>query len=170
MRLIHWSLLLGVAFALACGDSDPKPAPTTPPPSPAPPPEPPAAPPPAVPEPAPSPTAAPAPEPASGGEPGAASAGAETYRLFCETCHGATGVGDGPGAVGIDPPPRDFSQGEFVFDANGNGTKGEDEDLAMVIAQGAGAFGGNMLMTPWAGALTNEQIADVVAYIRTLKK
>ena len=101
---------------------------------------------------------------------GDAAAGKEKYTLFCETCHGATGQGDGLGAVGLDPPPRDFSAGDFAFDANGNGTTGEDEDLAAVISQGAGAFGGSVLMTPWAGALSDDDITNVVAYIRSLKQ
>jgi len=101
---------------------------------------------------------------------GDAGAGEEKYKIFCETCHGPAGQGDGPGAAGVQPPPRDFSTGEFKFDANGNGTPGEDEDLKMVIAQGAAAFGGSPLMTPWAGALTDEDIDNVVAFVRTLKK
>lgn len=101
---------------------------------------------------------------------GDAAAGKEKYKLFCETCHGPEGKGDGPGAAGLQPPPRDFSAGEFKFDANGNGTPGEEEDLEMVVAQGAGAFGGSPLMTPWAGALTDEDIDNVVAYVRSLKQ
>lgn len=101
---------------------------------------------------------------------GDAAAGEEKYKLFCETCHGAAGKGDGPGAAGLPTPPRDFSVGEFKFDANGNGKPGEDEDLKMVVSQGAAAFGGSPLMTPWAGSLSEEDIDNVVAYIRTLKK
>lgn len=97
-------------------------------------------------------------------------AGKEKYQMFCVTCHGETGKGDGPGAAGIEPSPRDFSEGEFKFDADGNGKPGEDADLEMVIAQGAAAFGGSPLMTPWAGALTEDDIKNVVAVIRSLKE
>lgn len=97
-------------------------------------------------------------------------AGKEKYQMFCVTCHGETGKGDGPGAVGLEPSPRDFSKGEFKFDANGNGKPGEDADLEMVIAQGAAAFGGSPLMTPWAGALTEDDIKNVIAVIRSLEE
>ena len=101
---------------------------------------------------------------------GDAEAGQPKYDMFCVTCHGEAGKGDGPGAAGLEPAPRDFSTGEFKFDADGNGTPGEDADLAMVIGQGAGAFGGSPLMTPWAGALTEEDIQNVVAVIRALEE
>ena len=101
---------------------------------------------------------------------GDAAAGGEKYTMFCATCHGASGQGDGVGAQGIEPPPRDFSTGEFSFDADGNGTPGEDIDLVLVIQKGAAEYGGSMLMTPWAGALSDDDINDVVAFIRTLQK
>ena len=99
---------------------------------------------------------------------GDAAAGKKTYDMLCFTCHGMTGKGDGPAGAALNPPPRDFSVGEFALDANGNGTPGEDEDLALVVAKGAGAFGGNPSMAPW-GHLPEKDIQDVVAYVRSLK-
>jgi len=97
-------------------------------------------------------------------------AGQEKYKLFCETCHGPTGKGDGPGAAGIEPSPRDFSKGEFKFDPDGDGKTGEDEDLEAVISKGAAEFGGSPLMTPWGGALSDEDIENLIAVIRSLKE
>ena len=96
--------------------------------------------------------------------------GKETYKMICENCHGPEGKGNGPGAQGLQPPPRDFSKGEFKFDANKNGKTGEDSDLHAVIAKGAAAFGGSPLMTPWAGTLTDADIDNVILVIRSLKK
>jgi mono/diheme cytochrome c family protein len=96
--------------------------------------------------------------------------GKETFKMICATCHGETGIGDGPGAQGIQPSPRDFTKGEFKFDANKNGKTGEDADLKGVISKGAAEFGGSPLMTPWAGALTDADIDNVIAVIRSLKK
>lgn len=31
------------------------------------------------------------------------------YQQHCASCHGATGAGDGPAGVGLDPPPMDFT-------------------------------------------------------------
>ena len=101
---------------------------------------------------------------------GDAAAGKEKYAMFCETCHGPSGKGDGPGGAALQPPPRDFSAGDFKFDANGNGKAGEDEDLKLVITNGATAYGGSPLMTPWGGALTEQDIDNLVAYVRSLKQ
>lgn len=38
--------------------------------------------------------------------------GQEIYRTTCATCHGAEGKGNGPGAQGLTPKPRDFSVAE----------------------------------------------------------
>jgi mono/diheme cytochrome c family protein len=93
------------------------------------------------------------------------------YTANCASCHGESGKGDGPVAPAIPPPPpRDFSVGDFVYDADGDGTVGTDADLKAVVAKGAGAFGGNMMMAAWAGLLSDEDIDNLVAYIRTLKK
>ena len=96
--------------------------------------------------------------------------GKETYKMICETCHGPLGKGDGPGAQGLQPPPRDFTKGEFKFDANKNGKTGEDADLKGVISKGAFEFGGSPLMAPWAGVLSDSDIDNVIAYIRSFKK
>jgi mono/diheme cytochrome c family protein len=96
--------------------------------------------------------------------------GKETFKMICSTCHGEGGKGDGPGGQGIQPPPRDFTKGDFKFDANKNGKPGEDADLKLVISKGAAEFGGSPLMTPWAGAITDADIDNVIAVIRSLKK
>jgi mono/diheme cytochrome c family protein len=93
------------------------------------------------------------------------------YTANCASCHGETGKGDGPVAPAIPPPPpRDFAVGDFVYDADGDGTVGTDADLKALIGKGAGAFGGNMMMAAWAGLLSDEDIDGLVAYIRTLKQ
>lgn len=100
---------------------------------------------------------------------GDAKAGKKTYEMLCFTCHGMTGKGDGPAGQAIRPPPRDFSAGEFKFDANNDGNAGTDADLALVIKNGAGAYGGNVMMAPW-GHLSDGEVQNLIAYIRSLKK
>ena len=100
---------------------------------------------------------------------GDAAAGKTTYTINCLACHGETGKGDGPVGVALQPPPRDFSVGDFVFDADGDGTKGTDADLTAVIKDGAMKYGGSPLMAPWA-TLSEADIANLVAFIRTLKQ
>ncbi len=98
-----------------------------------------------------------------------AAAGKAVYTTNCVSCHGATGKGDGPVGAALNPKPRDFSTGEFKFDADKNGTPGEDSDLKLVIKNGAAAYGGSPLMAPWA-ALSDSDVDNVIAFIRSLKK
>ena len=100
---------------------------------------------------------------------GDAAAGKVVFDTNCMTCHGMTGKGDGPLSAALDPKPRDLSIGEFKFDTDGDGTAGSDTDLKNVITQGAMAFGGSALMAPWP-ALSDADVANLIAYIRTLKQ
>ena len=99
---------------------------------------------------------------------GDAEEGKKTYDLLCGICHGVTGAGDGPAGSAIDPPPRNFNLGEFKFDADKDGVTGTDEDLFIVIKKGGVSFGGNPVMVPWS-SLSDAEIANVIAYIRTLE-
>jgi len=91
------------------------------------------------------------------------------YTTNCLACHGELGDGRGPAGVVLQPPPRDFSSGAFLFDADGDGVTGTDADLLAVVKNGAMTYGGSPVMTPWAH-LPEKDLRDVVAYIRTLQK
>ena len=98
-----------------------------------------------------------------------AAAGKKIYDTNCLSCHGPAGKGDGPVGAALNPKPRDFSAAQFKFDANKDGKPGTDADLTMVIQKGAGAFGGSPLMAPWP-TLKPEEVANVIAFVRSLKK
>ena len=98
-----------------------------------------------------------------------AAAGKVIFETNCQSCHGATGKGDGPVGAALDPKPRDFSVGEFKFDADGDGTPGTDSDIKNIVQKGAGAYGGSMLMAPWP-TLSETDIENVTVYIRSLKQ
>ena len=100
---------------------------------------------------------------------GDAAEGKKTYDTLCFSCHGSTGKGDGPAGAALNPAPRDFSVGDFKYDADKDGTAGADADLTLIVKKGAAAYGGSPLMAPW-GHLSDDEVANVVAYVRSLKK
>lgn len=97
---------------------------------------------------------------------GDAAKGKVLFETNCATCHGTSGKGDGPVGAALQPPPRDFTIAEFKLDANKDGKPGSDEDLLLVIANGAAAYGGSAMMAPW-GHLSEQDRMDLVAYVRT---
>jgi len=100
---------------------------------------------------------------------GDAAKGKTLYEANCATCHGPGGKGDGPVGSALQPPPRDFTVGDFKLDADKDGKPGSDADLMLVLAQGAAAFGGSPMMAPWSH-LSEQDHADLVAYVRSLHK
>ena len=121
--------------------------------------------PPAVSEPATAPAAdatVAAAEPAAGNE-----TGAQVFKTYCSTCHGATGKGDGATAAALNPKPANFAAGAFKYDANGNGATGDIDDIKSIVHDGAAKHGGSPLMAPWP-MLTPEQLQAVAEYVRAL--
>lgn len=98
-----------------------------------------------------------------------AAAGKTLFDMNCSSCHGVSGKGDGPVGQALNPPPRDFTKADFKLDTDDDGTAGTDADLKNVIQQGGGAFGGSLLMAPWP-TMSDEDIANVIAHIRSLKE
>ncbi len=91
------------------------------------------------------------------------------FEQNCVSCHGASGDGKGPATRDMDRNPRSFITAEFKFDTDADWQRGTDADIANVISQGAAAYGGSPLMPPWGQVLSDEDIATLVAYIRTLE-
>lgn len=86
----------------------------------------------------------------------AASAGAEAFRTNCAMCHGPQGHGDGPAGQSLDPKPRNLAS---IQAAAG------DDFLFWRIREGKPGTS----MVAWKGILTDEQIWQIVSFIRTLK-
>jgi cytochrome c1 len=120
---------------------------------------------------APTPAAEPEPAPAAAGvgesdtsaadAPGDAAAGATSYALFCASCHGADGGANTPIADSLKPRPTAHSNGTYMNTLS-------DDYLFRIIGQGGPAVGKSPLMMAWRGSLSDEQIRDVIAFIRTL--
>jgi mono/diheme cytochrome c family protein len=110
--------------------------------------------------------AAPSPAPASAATASATDPGAQVFATYCQTCHGAEGHGDGPAAAALNPKPASFVTGVFKYDANGNGTAGDIEDIQAVVRDGAAKYGGSPLMTPWS-MLSATQLEAVAKYVKS---
>ena len=79
--------------------------------------------------------------------------GGEIYAINCALCHGDTGLGDGAGAVGLNPAPADLN--ERVQDR----TAGE---LFWIVTNGSKGTA----MPPWEAALNEEDRWHVVNYLQ----
>ncbi|MET0104879.1 MAG: cytochrome c [Sedimenticola sp.] len=87
----------------------------------------------------------------------------------CGSCHGPTGKGDSPAAAALNPKPRSFSSGDFIYDTDGDGKKGTDIDLFNIIKDGSAKYGGAATM-PGRADIPDGEIHALVAYIRSLKE
>jgi mono/diheme cytochrome c family protein len=92
---------------------------------------------------------------------GDAKRGDDLFHKNCAACHGNAGKGDGAAAMALNPKPRDLSDKAYVGGLN-------DEYLHDVIQKGGVAMKKSPLMPALGGALKDEDIADVIAYVRTL--
>jgi len=88
-----------------------------------------------------------------------AAKGQEVYNIYCATCHGPTGLGDGIAAANLDPKPRDLSSAAILETYT-------DEYLVNVITNGGAAVGKSPMMTAWSGIISPEDIDNLVAHIR----
>lgn len=86
----------------------------------------------------------------------AATAGAEVFATNCASCHGDQGHGDGPAGAALDPAPKNLV--EVAAQAG-------DDYLYWRVNTGKEGTA----MVAWKGVLTDEQIWQAIAYIRTLK-
>ena len=82
------------------------------------------------------------------------SKGKSVYTEVCMTCHGLDGRG--AGSVKLNPPPADLTSASVQGKL--------DAGLFKSIHDGRK----NTAMGSWKYALTDEEIQDVIAYVRTL--
>lgn len=90
------------------------------------------------------------------------SQGEVDYMLYCRPCHGDKGDAKGPSALGMRPPPRDFTLGTFKFAAVPGGTLPHDEDLIRIVR--FGLHGTAMLA--WDG-IPDPTLNAIIQYIKT---
>lgn len=83
--------------------------------------------------------------------------GGLVYANYCVTCHGMNADGNGRAARLHDPRP-----------ANLRATDKTDAYMAMIVRMGGEKLGRSPKMPPWGEELTDEQIQDVVAFVRSV--
>lgn len=83
--------------------------------------------------------------------------GAKVYSDRCALCHGPQGKGDGPAAAGLNPKPRNHTDGSYM-------NAQTDEELLTVIRNGKGA------MPAWKSILSEQEIQAVLKHVRSLAK
>ncbi len=85
-------------------------------------------------------------------------AGEQLYATSCAVCHGETGLGDGPGAAGLEKPPANLNEGHVQGLTDGA--------LFYIISHGKP----DTPMPAWENILDEEQRWQVVNYLRTFNE
>ena len=85
----------------------------------------------------------------------AAQKGGMLFQKLCWTCHGKTGLGDGPAGKNLNPHPKNFRLESVQGQSDG--------ELYWKISNGKG------MMLPYKHSLSEEQRWQLVNYIRSFK-
>ena len=90
---------------------------------------------------------------------GNAENGKDIYGRLCANCHGTTGKGDGKAAQYAQP--ADHTDREYMSTLS-------DPMIFDMVKKGGAAVGKSSVMMPFDVYLSDEEITDVVAFVRTL--
>ena len=91
----------------------------------------------------------------------AAQKGQSNYMLHCAPCHGEQGDGKSQLAEAMPTPPRDHTDSKYM-------SARTDEQLVKVVTDGGAALGFDEAMPPFSTLMSNNEIKEVVAYVRQL--
>lgn len=90
-------------------------------------------------------------------------AAADNYKAYCMQCHGMAGNGKGVNIRDMSVMPRDHTDAKAMSGRS-------DETLFKVIKEGGPSIEKSVLMPPWDGVLSDEEIKDMVQHLRMLCK
>lgn len=88
---------------------------------------------------------------------------ADNYKAYCAQCHGMEGNGKGVNIRDMSVMPRDHTDAKAMSGRS-------DETLFKVIKEGGPSIDKSILMPPWDEPLSDEEIKDLVQYMRMLCK
>ena len=92
-----------------------------------------------------------------------AATGKASFEQRCSSCHGASGMGDGPVAAALPPGTiGNLVAGPFKFAK-------DEAKLRELLQKGGAALGLNAMMPPVAGA-SDEEFNALVKYVLSLRK
>lgn len=83
--------------------------------------------------------------------------GAEIYKTNCLSCHGESGAGDGPAGAALTPAPSPIGHTTQML---------SDGMVFYRVSEGGAEF--QTSMPAWKDILSEEQIWDVIAYVREI--
>jgi cytochrome c6 len=87
--------------------------------------------------------------------------GQKLYATYCSSCHGDKGRGDGAAGKALPVKPADHTDGKLMSSFS-------DEFLQNIIAKGGAAVGKSAFMPAWGGVLKENQLQDLVIYLRSI--
>lgn len=85
----------------------------------------------------------------------------DNYRTYCWQCHGMAGDGRGINVRDMAVQPRDHTDAKRMRSLS-------DSDIFKAIKDGGEVVQKSALMPPWGDTLTDEEIRDLVQYLRSL--
>jgi cytochrome c oxidase cbb3-type subunit 3 len=88
-----------------------------------------------------------------------ADTGEHLYQVYCTQCHGIGGDGKGINIPDMTVLPRDHTD-------TGEMSARTDKELIKAIKHGGKAVNKSVLMPAWDKNLSDEQVDDLVAYLR----
>jgi cytochrome c oxidase cbb3-type subunit 3 len=87
--------------------------------------------------------------------------GKEIHDQLCWRCHGRSGKSDGPVSEAMNPRPRALTDRAYMATVS-------DDDLLTAIKLGGAAVGKSPAMMAFKEALSDDDIRDLIAFIRML--
>jgi mono/diheme cytochrome c family protein len=90
-----------------------------------------------------------------------AAEGQKLYTTYCSSCHGDKGRGDGAAGKALPVKPADHTDGKLMNSFS-------DEFLLNIISKGGAAVGKSAFMPAWGGVLKENQLQDLVTYVRSI--
>lgn len=87
--------------------------------------------------------------------------GKSLYQETCSQCHGLEGDGFGVNSYDMEIAPRDHTDKDEM-------SARTDEDLFKAIKFGGKAVNKSILMPPWEGVLSDDEIHLIIGHLRVL--